>query len=229
MKSLCRVPFFLRPDNNIGSYYLLDNRSPLQVYMTEHWAKDSSTKYSDRWGLTAKLYANYGHYLIEKHPALFIKYYLWPNLAKYYVPSIGSLGTYNEGKDTVTPIEVRWFGWKNNKALAYFENREISIAAYFQLATAFITLIFLLSIISFIGLGGLKSWSSYGKRALRWLIIVWIGNMMVGIWTAPIELSHQIFPMIVNISFIFVFASSLIQQYRLENTDLQQKRNYQLL
>ncbi len=214
MKSLHRIPFFLRPDHDVSVYYLWDFNSPLKTYMDEQWKTDTIGSYFKHWGSMGSLYAAYGRYLIWHHPIPFIKFYIWPNLVKYYSPPVGFMGYYALGNNQVDPIAVDWFGWKSNKISTRFKNSEISVTQPFPVLVAMANLLFVFSFLGFGILGGFRKATKYSKQVLWWVFAIWLGNMVFSVISAPIELRYQLFPIIITLSFLSLFLSFLIQASR---------------
>lgn len=222
--SLRHIPNFLRPDSNVGVYYLWDLQSPLRVYMTQQYkAKDSiiSTNYIffKRWAPMAPLYAAYGRYLICHHPWPFIKFYVWPNLIKYYAPPTGFMGFYNLGNDHVDPIVVKWFHWKNNAVSSSFKDQRIEIFDIFPIMFSVVNLVFILSFLSFAALGGFSKCAPMNKRILYWMLIIWLCNMVFSVLAAPIELRYQLFPMVITFCFSLLLLSFVLVQSRSKQPD----------
>ncbi|EKE05370.1 MAG: hypothetical protein ACD_19C00332G0001, partial [uncultured bacterium] len=59
--------------------------------------------------------AEYGKFLIQKYPSAYIKFYLVPNMLKYYAPPVEFLNTYSTGVDSVQLIAKVWFDYSSNK------------------------------------------------------------------------------------------------------------------
>lgn len=216
MESLKRIPPPLRPDYEVAVYYLWDFKSPLRVYMSQLYPKFSDEDFFYKWAKLSPLYASYGRFLIKQYPKEYITYYLWPNLLKYYAPPAKFMGAYNMKGETVEPIVVKWFGWKNNKLPTYFKNREIQITVPFPVLFATINILFVLGFLSFILLGGFKNCANYCKRILWITLFVWFVNMAFSVLTAPIELRYQIFPMTFTSAVAWLFMSYIIIQTRNE-------------
>lgn len=211
MKSLARVPSFLRPDHNVNIYYLWDFRSPLRVYMDDRWRKDTTIDYTKYWLSMAPLYGDYGRYLIKRHPGAFLKHYVLPNFQKYYSPPTEFLGEYNLGRDSIDRIAEVWFGWERSKVAMYFKNRKIEITEAFPIVVAITNVCFILSLIAFVSLGGFKTCASHCKSVL-WLVgVIWFSNMAFSVLAAPIVLRYQLFPVIINIIFLYLLLFYLIR------------------
>src|ERR1044072_6681408 len=99
----------IRPDNQLGIYYLWDEHAPLKQYMRTKYLKDSTTDGFIKWARIGPYYAQYGAYLIRQRPASFIGHYIFPNLRCYYAPPVEFLGTYNMGIDTMEFAAQNWF------------------------------------------------------------------------------------------------------------------------
>lgn len=203
MDSLNRVVSFLRPDYRIGVYYLWDPSSPLRTFALEQGEKqDSSSKYFTRWATIAPLYGEYGRYLIIKYPLPFIKYFIWPNILRYYAPPAYYMGVFNEEKNYVSKDVEVWFRWKTNRIDTYFGDTKIEIASILSIILAISNLLFL-ACFSFFGLtGGFTRISMVSRKVVGLVFIVWLLNMLFGVTTAPIELRYQIFEMLITVSFL---------------------------
>ncbi|OQP65373.1 hypothetical protein A3860_17045 [Niastella vici] len=219
MDSLNKLFFIFRPDLDIGVYYLWDGKSPLKVYLAKHRPNDTLTPYFNRWAAVAPLYASYGRYIIFHHPRTFLKYFVWSNFVKYYVPPAGFMEDYNGGEDVVAPIASTWFGWKDNKIYNNFGNKKIRIAKAFPLILAMSNFIFVISFIGFTGLGGFKKCSVQSRRILFLTLIVWGSNMIFSVLSAPIELRYQLFPMVLTCTILFLLLSFIVSESRAGNAD----------
>lgn len=214
MKPLSRMPDFLRPDYNNSVYYLWDFNSPLIKYRDKQWQHDSTVTYFKKWATMGPLYNAYGRYLIIHHPIPYIQYYITPNLIRYLTPPPAFMSYSNLDRDSVDMIAATWFGWKSNKSSVYFKNKEIRISGFFTMVMAIINIIYLLSFLAFIALGGLKIKSEHSKHILYLIVIVWCSNFVFSILTAPIELRYQLFPMIITLACMWLVVGFLIEESR---------------
>jgi hypothetical protein len=207
-----------RPDQQIGIYYLWDERAPLMRYMHETWKKDTSTYYLFKWASMGPLYGVYGRYLTMHYPAAYLRYYAWPNLIRYYVPPVMFMGSYNLGMDRVDSLEARWFGWKNQKVYTRTQNKAILITSCFPIPLAIINLVFVLSFITFSVAGGLHKSNPAARKLLCWVFIIWLVNMVFSVVSAPTELRYQLFPMFITFTFCFLLLEYLLEESRAANT-----------
>jgi len=212
MDSIRHLP--VRPDAEVAIYYFWNFQSPLWVYMNKKWEKDTAAGYFKRWASVAPLYADYGSYLITRHPGLFLRYYVWPNFVKYYAPPAKFMGSYNLGNETVVPLIAQWFGWKSNRIYDYFRNKEIIIVEPFSIISAVVNLLFITCFITFVYLGELRRCSPLSRKILLLTLVVWFGNMVFSVLSAPIELRYQLFPLIITIIFLGLLLYPLLTASR---------------
>jgi hypothetical protein len=209
MQSLRKVPYFLRPDHNVDIYYLWNSRSPLIQFMNKKWEGDTISPHFKRWASMAPLYAAYGRYLIMKHPRPFLRYYIWPNLVKYFSVPTEFMGFYNNGKDSVDRIAQVWFGLKHNNLSNIFGDKNIQLTSIFPVILAMLNIIFITCWFAFVILTRFKKITFYCKRILILVAVIWICNMVFSIISAPIVLRYQLFPMFITYSFACLFISFL--------------------
>lgn len=200
----------LRPDREIGIYYLWDFKSPLRIYMEQPWKHDTVSSYFKKWANMAPLYARYGKYLILRHPKEFTMHYLWPNLQRYYAPPSYFMGVYNMGFSTIDPIAIKWFGLKNNTLYTRNKSKQIFIADTFSIIMPVINLIFVTSFLSFVFLGGFRNCPQNIKQIFRCVIAIWVSNTLFSVFSAPIEIRYQLFPLIITLIWANLFVAYII-------------------
>lgn len=208
MDSIRQLP--IRPDKDIGIYYLWDLNSPLTVYMNQLYNRDKKSPGFKKWASMAPFYQEYGRYLIQKHPIEFTKYFLWPNLLKYYAPPVKFMGHYNMGNATVEPIVVTWFGWKNNQLPNRSRDNQIHITEIFPTVLSILNPLFMIASFAFGMMGGFKKCSNLSKDAILLMWLIWIINMVFSVFSAPTELRYQLFPIIITLSFTGLFIQWII-------------------
>jgi len=201
----------IRPDKEVGIYYLWDWKSPLVRFVDQQNLKNSSTEYFVKWAKLAPLYNDYGWYLILKHPLSFIRHYILPNLLKYYAPPTKFMGIYNVGEDTVDNKSASWFGWKSNKIYTNSKDNIIKITEPFSVIIAIVNLIFILSYIVLRWILHPNLEANIGSRILTCSIMIWLFNMMFSVFSAPIELRYQLFPFILTFCFMWLLLDYIIK------------------
>jgi hypothetical protein len=200
-----------RPDQDIGIYYLWDFKSPLRLYMEQRWHNDTKISWFKQWSSMAPFYQQYGRWLMMQHPLEFTRYYLGPNLLKYYAPPVKFMGTYNLEFKTAEPIAVTWFGWSNNQLPIRSHDRIIHVTAIFPTLLSIINPLFLIVSIAFVALGGFKNISNSSQHILGMMLLIWMANMFFSVLSAPTELRYQLFPIIITFPFCGLFITWIIQ------------------
>ncbi|PSL33540.1 hypothetical protein [Chitinophaga ginsengisoli] len=210
MDSLSRLK--QRPDQELGIYYLWDEKAPLKLYLAQKYRKDSTTYYLKRWASVSNFYGQYGSWLIKQYPGEFLRYYIWPNFINYYSPPTEFLGIYNMGSDTVDPGAVNWFGYKSNKVHHFSKNKIIILTAIFPLLLAMINVIFFFGFIGFVVLGGFSKVSPYYRAVLWIMLLIWLSNLAFSVFASPIVLRYQAFPFIFTLAFAGLLLEFVIRQ-----------------
>jgi hypothetical protein len=204
-----------RPDEEIGIYYMWDLKSPLITYAKLQQKLDPVKKPQfTQWAAMSSLYGSYGRWLIAQHPGLFLKYFVWPNLKRYYEPPLLFMGYYNLGDTKVAPIAVTWFNWKNNQLPNRQGSPTIDIMQHIQTLLAIINPLFIAGALLFIWFGGLKQCSRLAKHILSCMLLVWLGNCFFSVISAPTELRYQIFPAVITLPFCMLFLAWIIQSWK---------------
>ena len=201
-----------RPDQELGIYYLWDDKAPLKLYMAEKYKRDSTTHYLKRWASVSNFYGQYGSWLIREHPAAFLRHYIWPNFINYYSPPTEFLGIYNMGSDTVDPGAVSWFGYKSNKVHHFSKNKNIIVTQFFPLLLAMINVIFFFGFLGFVVLGGFSKVSPYYRKVLWIMLLIWLSNLVFSVFASPIVLRYQAFPFIFTLVFACLLLEFVIRQ-----------------
>lgn len=212
LDSLNHLKYEKRPDNELGIYYLWDEKAPLKSYLKLKYKNDSITPYLKRWAKLAPLYGQYGTWLIKQFPGEFAKYYLWPNLINYYAPNPEFLGIYNMGSDSVDLGAIQWFGYKTNKVHGFSKDKRIILTQVFPPLLAIINIFFFMGLIGFIFLNGFKEIPPAYKKALYVLISIWIFNLLFSVFASPIVLRYQVFPFIYTLSFGGILLAFMIRK-----------------
>lgn len=210
MDSLSRLT--IRPDKELGIYYLWDDHAPLKEYLIARYRKDSVTDGYKRWSSMGPIYSAYGGWLIGKHPLVFIGHYLLPNIVNYYVPSPEFMNIYNMGKDTVEDLAKFWFNYKTNKVTV--PNKQIGFMDSYPIALAIINLVFVLSFVSFWLLEGFKKSGPYPSKALKWMGCIWLANFGFSVLASPIVLRYQVFPMLITFAFLGILIEFIHRESR---------------
>jgi hypothetical protein len=201
-----------RPDEELGIYYLWDDKAPLKLYLAHKYRKDSTTHFLRRWASVSPLFGEYGTWLIKQHPGAYLRYYVWPNFINYYSPPTEFLGIFNMGSDTVDPGAVAWFGYPSNKVHHFSKDKNIILTAVFPLLLAMINVIFFFGFLGFVILGGFSKVSPYYRKVLWVMLLIWLGNLAFSVLASPIVLRYQAFPFIFTLAFGVLLLGFVIKE-----------------
>jgi hypothetical protein len=191
-----------------STVYMWDPHSPLQLFMTNRFKKDSTAGPIKRWASMAPLYSEYGSYLIREYPMTFFKYYLWPNAIKYYTPPGEFLDTYNAGADTIQNIAQVWFNYKDKKVRTAFKDLKVKVLDFLPIFSGVMNVIFLFGFFSLMLLQRLNR-NSILTGALVLAITLWLVNFGFSVFASPITLRYQLFGVLVFSSFGLLFVDSI--------------------
>lgn len=211
MSALRRLPHSRRPDKDVAIYYLWNFKSPLRVFMNKRWENDKKTTFFTKWASMGTLYYAYGRWLIYKHPNQFIKHYLWPNLVRFYEPPANFMSMYNLGSNRVNNIAAIWFDWSNNLLPTRTKSTHIFATRIFTSLSAILNPLFLLLGLISMNSFYFKKCNSITKHITKFVLLFWLNNIIFSVFSAPIELRYQIFPLIITILFCLLFISFITQ------------------
>lgn len=195
-----------------STVYMWTPTAPLRQYMHLKLKLDTISKMEFKcWSAMAPLYKEYGTYIIKTYPLTFIRYYIIPNVVKFYSPPLEFLEYYSTDKDIVSPIAQKWFEYKSNKVSTIFKDFKVDILNYFPILVGTMNILFLLGAISFIFLGG-GAKEPLLKRSLLLVISLWLINFTFSVFASPIALRFQLFPITIMISFTVLFIDFLVKE-----------------
>lgn len=200
MDTLHRIKF-THEDTLHTFFYLWSDKGPLVQYMEREWKKDSTTPYFTKWAAEGPLFADYGVYLIKKHPIEFAQYFILPNSLKYITPPIEFLGVYNMGEDSVERFAKDWFHYKSKKIRHYYKDNNVTSLQGYPIFAAMVNLFLIISLIGAIIFKGYQRAGANFSKVSLLVLAIWLLNICFSILASPIVLRYQIFPII--LCFIF--------------------------
>lgn len=198
-----------RHTSNIQSviYYLWMDNSPLNQYMRKEWAKASKTNRITQWSKMAPLYNAYGRYLIRKHPSLYVRHYLIPNVREYFKPFTEYVGMYNVAGKEILPSAIHWFNLKPSERKSDLNATDINTIKFSSTFNVVINIMLVLGFIGFNAQAGHKKNSPLSNRILFCMLSIWLFNLGFSVIASPISLRFQIFQLITT----FIFSMVLLQ------------------
>ena len=195
-----------------NTMYMWDFRSPLQVYMKNRFKNDSVSSPFKKWSLVGPLYGEYGKWLMRRYPATFAGHFLWMNALKFYAPPLEFLDSYNSGLDSVRAIAVGWFQYNSYKVSTKFRTLDVSTLNFYPIMSGMINIIFLASILGLLTLNGFKSITTFNNILLL-VAVFWGANFAFSVFSSPVTLRYQLFPLMVSTYMMLVVVDLIYQQY----------------
>jgi protoporphyrinogen oxidase len=180
------------PDSKLGVYYLWDG--PLVGYTVEQLRRDTSKMYFTHWASVAPLYKQYGQHLISAYPAAYFRYFLLPNIVRYFAPPAEFMPLYNMKTDSIGTVARNWFRYSDRKVKAFTKELPggMALASMFSLANV----LFWVVVICLFTLHGWKKIPVSIKVPLSITAAVWVVNFVFSVTASPIVLRYQLMLMV---------------------------------
>ncbi|TDX00471.1 NAD(P)/FAD-dependent oxidoreductase [Dinghuibacter silviterrae] len=203
-----------RPDSAAQIFYLWDKGSPLIKYFRAGFRLNQNpNSFFTSWAAIAPLYQEYGLYLIKKHPAAYLQYFVGQNLIWYAEPATEFLGVYDHGTDSVSELEQRWFGYES-KQIQSSSNRILYIDDIYPALSAIIKMAFIVGAIGFLFFGGIKQSPATYRLLLMIVGLFWTLDLGFSLLASPVVLRYQLFQLSVEVIFGTMFLEYI---FRLED------------
>ena len=186
------------PDDFLHFYFTWNPASPLMKYSHVSFPDNVTFENEIKWASVAKLYHDYGVYLITKHPFAFIHYYIGQNIDWFIKPRVEYSNVYPSGQYYVFNNARDWFGYRSNWISC--STTKIYSISYYPLFLTLINLILIVGIVGFFYCGCYKD-NSLAKKAVIFIGIYWLANFLFIITIAPVLIRYDLSTMIIGISF----------------------------
>lgn len=191
-----------------GGFYMADDESPLIQYMYQQYGRDTTFQNFKKWGPMGALCSAYGTYLVRKYPLEFCRYFLWPNITRYaltptevfWYPTSFYLRT-----DRLGQMAIQWFGVRTLAVNPLYINLRTSILSPYPVFLGLTHLAFILGLVGFALLGGIKTASRVNLHIVRSVAVFWLCDLFFKVTAGAIVLRHQLFLMILEFAFALLF------------------------
>lgn len=183
-----------------STFYMWDRGLPLYAFMNNMYKKDTASTDLQRWASMGPFYKEYGAFIIKEYPLYYVRHFLWPNAIRYYAPPVEYLSPYNLGGDAVDSIAQRWFGYKSLRLKARIKSSNEVLLDIYPILAGIVNLVFVFSLVFFLLLNGKKN-EGYFYQAVLLVGALWLLNSGFTIFTSPVALRFQIFPIILTTIF----------------------------
>jgi len=111
------APSYLKQGRFVTSGYMWEHESPLHTYMDTLRARQHMA-YFDAWNRVGPVFAEYGKFVVRRHPIAYMRYYLLNSAKSFFLTQLDAFGRYNRGDSTVDPAAVEWFQYRSSRIWA---------------------------------------------------------------------------------------------------------------
>lgn len=203
----------LTNDATWGSFYMWLHPSPLIQHMFSIYGPDNSNLNFVKFAPMGPFYQEYGAYIIKKHPLAFARYFVAPNILRYFNPPqevlIDHVNPFALRRDRLGMPTVKWFGLTTLTIKASRINFRSGI---FLIYPAFCTLLhylFVLSGLAFLLLKGYRHMQRPYAFGVLTVLALWLVDFGFNITAAAVVLRYQLFIMTVEFAFTLVIMEFL--------------------
>ena len=180
-----------------GTVYMWTPWLPLYKYRDELFKNDTTSTELEKWASMGPFYRAYGIYIVKTYPYYYARYFLMPNVSKYYAPPVEFLAVYNGGYDRVTPQAQQWFDYKSEEVKTRFKNPWVVVLDFFPIWSGVINAMMLFGILGFAILRGFRMKVLFRKGVII-AGIVWLLNAAFTILASSAALRFQAFPIVIT-------------------------------
>jgi hypothetical protein len=200
-----------------STFYMWSSAAPLMTYSKKILKNDTAATEFKKWANAGPHFKQYGIFIIKQYPWHFIRYFVWPNAARYYAPPIEFLENYNSGVNWVTLQAKVWFGYKSPEVKTRMKNKRVWLLDFYPIMAGVINVVMLCCLLSF---GILRGWKS-SPWFTKGVIIggaVWLMNAAFTIGASAAALRFQSFPIIIAITFVVIKIDWMLRLMAIEKS-----------
>jgi hypothetical protein len=193
-----------------STVYMWSKFSPLDKYMHKVFKNDTVSSEFKEWASMGPLYNSYGRWIIKEYPIAYARYFLFPNLIKYFTPELEFLDKYNMGISIVNQDAVQWFKYKSNKIRYNHKSYRINQLKFYPEIFGTLNFLYVSVFWVYFLLFGFHAKDTY-KSLILLSIMFWIFNIGFSVFASPVSLRFQIFPICINIINIIVLLPAIME------------------
>ncbi|HSC39974.1 MAG TPA: hypothetical protein VLD19_18955 [Chitinophagaceae bacterium] len=181
----------------ISTDYMWNPGMPLKQYMEYHRQQKKLRDYFDAWNAVGPVYAEYGRFLVKKHPAAYARYYLWPGAKEYLLPGLELMQSYNQGIDTVDDVAKNWFRYRDNHVACISPGLQEKLLSPFPVIFMLCNTLFAAGLLGFLRAKGFHRAGPLFSRSLLLAAFFWLVNAGFSTAATPSSTRYEAFPMLV--------------------------------
>ncbi|OQP38822.1 hypothetical protein A4H97_19095 [Niastella yeongjuensis] len=185
------------------------DHSPLKTYMHALQKQKKINGYFRAWHAVAPVFMQYSNTLLLQHPVAYMRYYMLPNAKTFFLPPLECLLSYNEQKNTVDSVAMKWFRYKSNRVTSINKTIQASILSPMPGLWLLSNIIFCGALVFVLARAKRYRLSPVLIRTLLIAGAFWGTHFCFSIYAASIVFRFQYFPMIVTVTFSLILINIL--------------------
>lgn len=186
-----------------GSQYMFTYGTPLVSYKIRLYGEDSEFVNFKKMAAVGPLYGQYGAYLIKKFPGAFLEYFVEPNAIRYLFPpmeAFGSLPPFFLRPDYLGQAGREWFGLRTLTVGWDKINLRAKVLRPYQTMVFFIHVLFVLSLLGFLMVKGIRTLDPLERNSLIVLTALWLFDLGFNLTAAATVMRYEIFLLMIEFS-----------------------------
>ncbi|MBS1597447.1 MAG: hypothetical protein JST75_04435 [Bacteroidetes bacterium] len=202
-----------------GNYFICKPESPLFHFLafrnTESpYDLTHTTTGVVAWSKASPVFAQYGSYLIQKHPLDFAKHFILPNVMYYFLPPLEKFNLYNQGSDEIGPIIQNWFDYEDPHLTVMSKDLQSNLLFMFPPLFLVINLYFFGCMIWFLIKKKYRETSGDFNRIMIVCTAFLLVNFLFSIIATINVFRYQIFPMVVCLTALLLLVEIINKKER---------------
>lgn len=189
-------------EEEITAAYIWDKKSPLKQYLYYYASKNYYNNYFETWTALGPIYNHFGATVIAQQPLAYIKYFVWPNTKRYFMPVMEAYSEYNEGRDSVDKVAATFYKYGRTKIDAGNARLHTTLLAPWQYIFSFLNFLFLLIALVYGITGTFRQQTKLFNQLLLLFIAFYLGNLLFVSAVAPNVFRYHLFIIALSIMFI---------------------------
>jgi hypothetical protein len=196
-----------------GSQYMFTSGTPLVSYKVRLYGEDSEFVNFRKMAAVGPLYGQYGAYLIKKFPGAFIEYFVEPNAIRYLFPpmeAFGSLPPFFLRPDYLGQAGRTWFRLHTLTVSWDRINLRAKILNSYQTIVFFVHIVFVLALLGFLMISGLRTLPVVERHSLIVLTALWLLDLGFNLTAAATVMRYEIFPLMIEFALIWWLSAKIL-------------------
>lgn len=188
------------PDRLLVNYFTFRRTSPLSQYVGVYFDDYITTPEIHKWCLAGKIFGEYGAWLIKRHPAEYIRYYVGQGIDWYIHPKVDYTYIISGGGLPLLTETRNWFETRSEWWACSSGN--FYSVTYFPTIITVLNLLFVMGVIGFFYCKCYKTAGPVVNKLVMVASAYWLLAFLFIILTTPNLLRYTLSGMIFNIAFV---------------------------